>query len=268
MALSRQRKNVAYGLGQPLTDMSPRPIVATRNPTTSDVAELGTNWVNKSNNGAWVLTSVVAGSSTWTDVNVSAGAVITTGDLDVVAGDINVTAGDIIASAGSILVSAGDIDLTVGSVNAAGGMLASTGDIDVTNGDINIAAGRLLVSAGDIDVTLGDINIIGGDFLVTAGNIEVSVGDVALVLGDLFVNDGDLTVIAGNINTIGLFVAGDEGTGFASTVGFTNIVDAAVSTGAGKVLMKTSNPGDSSDWLKIYVGTAVRYIPLWTNLSP
>ena len=76
MAVSRQRKNLGYGVGQPLFDYSPRPIVTKGAPTTKDSAEIGTVWINKTTNRSYVLTSIVANSATWTPTSVNAGSSI------------------------------------------------------------------------------------------------------------------------------------------------------------------------------------------------
>lgn len=261
MAVSRQRKNLSYGIGSPLLDLSPLPIVSTRAPTTSDSAEIGTIWSNTSTNGVWILASVVANVATWTDANVSGGATITTGDLTVVAGDINVTAGDIDLTAGDIILDLGAVLVTAGNITATGG------DIIATNGDIVCSFGGITVDVGNILVTTGDVTTTAGDFIADAG-------DVTVTLGDITVSAGHITAGLGNIEAgldmlcRSMFVDGDEGTGTAGQTGITNIVDTTLSTGAGVVLMKTANPGDSSGWMKIYVGTDIRYIPFWTNLSP
>lgn len=192
MAINRQRQSVSYGLSQPLIGTPPEPIISTRVPATTDRAEIGTTWINKSANTAFVLASIVANSATWTPTTVNAGATIATGNLTVSTGNLFVTAGDILVVAGSITASAGNIATSTGHITSASNVTA----------------------------------------------------------------------------TESVFVAGDEGTGVASQVAFTNVVDETVSTGAGKVLMKTANPGDSSGWLKIYSGTDIRFVPYWTNLSP
>ena len=72
--------NTAYSLGQgPLSVMYPLPILAKRVPTTADNGfPLGQMWIEASANLAWILTSVVANSATWTSVNSSTAATVTT----------------------------------------------------------------------------------------------------------------------------------------------------------------------------------------------
>lgn len=224
MASNKPRRNVSYGLTNALQTIGPIPVVSSRAPSTSDVAEIGTVWVNKGTSAAWILAKVAAGSATWTPTSVNAGATIATGDFTVTTGDIFVTAGDITANAGSVVVAT-----------------------DVVSG------------VGDITAVVGDV-IAGAD--MTAGvHITATAGDITATLGTV---TAGVDVIAGR----SAFVAGDEGTGTASQLGLTNVFDTTVSTGAGVVLMKTSNPGDSAGWIKMYNGTTVIYVPYWTNLSP
>ena len=63
----------------------------------------------------------------------------------------------------------------------------------------------------------------------------------------------------------GVSVGGDDG-GIASYVSFTNAVT-AVSTGVGTVLMGGTTARNSTGWIKIYNGTAARYIPFWTTIT-
>lgn len=66
MAVNRKnRPLVGYGLDNALQNLAPAPIVAQRDPTTNDSAELGTLWINPSDGGAWVLTAIVAGQASW-----------------------------------------------------------------------------------------------------------------------------------------------------------------------------------------------------------
>lgn len=209
MAINRQRQSVSYGLSQPLVGTPPEPIVSTRAPSTTDKAEIGTTWINKSTNASWVLASIVANSATWTPTTVNAGATITTGDLTVV-----------------------------------------VGDIDVTAGDINIDEGDLLLTLGSITTE------------AVAGSITAEKGDIVANAGDIRADDGSL--VCGTVVQVG----GDDGIGFVGFTTFTNVVDDAVSTGAGKVLMKTANAGDSFGWMKFYDGSEVSHIPFWRNISP
>ena len=57
------RINRAAGLENPLQNVFPQPVVATRIPTTNDKNyAVGQVWINKSTDQAWFLTSVSNGS--------------------------------------------------------------------------------------------------------------------------------------------------------------------------------------------------------------
>lgn len=259
MALNRQRKNLAYGLGVPLQELSPQPVVSNRAPTTSDKAALGTVWVYKATNAAYVLASIVANSATWTPLTVNAGATISTGNLTVTtgnivvtAGDITATAGDITATAGDVVVSAGDIAATLGDITAVAGTVTAGATV-VGGTGITATTGDVTCSAGDVEVTIGDVHLAAGDVVADLGNISATVG----------------TITAGStITGLQLYATGDDGTGVVSTVSITNITDDSISTGVGDIKMKSANPGTNTGWLKIYRGTVASYIPYWDTNTP
>jgi hypothetical protein len=70
----------------------------------------------------------------------------------------------------------------------------------------------------------------------------------------------------GRVRAAGLLTVEGDGTGAASTVGFSNVTN-GVSTGNGTVKVNGATARDSVGWLKIYVGTAVRYIPYWATIT-
>jgi len=70
---SIQFTQTAYGLSQALINVFPVPIVSpAANPTTSNLAQIGTIWINKSANAAFILTSIVSNSANW--INLVGGA--------------------------------------------------------------------------------------------------------------------------------------------------------------------------------------------------
>ena len=70
MALKlKSQRNVAYGLSNPLQSLAPMPIVANRAPTVNDSAPVSTLWVYPASDTVWCLTSIVAGSATWTQLS-------------------------------------------------------------------------------------------------------------------------------------------------------------------------------------------------------
>lgn len=260
MAIDRQRQNVSYGLSQALIGLPPSPIVSARAPTTGDKAEIGTLWVNKTTSISYTLIKVSAGSATWYP--------ITTAGVDVIAASFTATTGDFTATLGDVVVDAGDVLVTLGGIGVdVGDIVLALGDVDLTAGDVNVIAGAIVVDAGDVTTVLGDFIADAGDVTVTLGGIGVDAGDIVVGAGNITATLGNITAgadIAGRT----FFATGDEGTGNAGETGFTNVVDTTVSTGAGVVLLKTANPGDSAGWLKMYDGTTVVWVPFWTNISP
>ena len=69
----RIHQNVVYGLTEALTNVPLLPIVANRAPTTRDMAALGTIWIFKPQNIAYVLTSVVNNEATWVNITQAPG---------------------------------------------------------------------------------------------------------------------------------------------------------------------------------------------------
>jgi hypothetical protein len=147
--------NTAYGLSQSIINVFPTPIVATRDPRTTDRAQLGTIWVNKSSNDAFVLTSVVSNVSTWQSVSGGAGdfssITVTPGDVTISAGNLNLTLGDITVSVGDIAATLGSI--TAGTTIVAGtGITATTGNISATVGSVTAGSrvsGLMIGATGD-----------------------------------------------------------------------------------------------------------------------
>ena len=90
-------------------------------------------------------------------------------------------------------------------------------------------------------------------YLYTSGGIGIGTGPPA--------DPGQDNVRVGN----GLYVGGDTG-GIASTIGIVNSTQ-GVGAGAGSVLMNGATARSSTGWLKIYVGTAARYVPFWTTVT-
>ena len=65
----RRQLNTAYGVSSPLLDVPLLPVVANRAPNTKDFAAIGTIWIYKAQNMAYVLTSIVANDANWVDIS-------------------------------------------------------------------------------------------------------------------------------------------------------------------------------------------------------
>lgn len=69
----RRQANVVYGLSEALTNVPLLPIIANRPPGPNDFAAIGTIWVDKPQNIAYVLTSIVNNEATWVNITQSPG---------------------------------------------------------------------------------------------------------------------------------------------------------------------------------------------------
>jgi len=239
--------------------------------------------------------AITAGTSVSATTTVTGGTGVsaTTGDITADAGDVVATLGagnfaTTVTAGTGITATTGDIDATAGAVTAGTSVSATT---TVTGGTgVSATTGDITADAGDLVATLGAGNVAttltaGTGITATTGDIAASSGNVSAsgtVTGGTGVTatTGDVASSAGNVTAAldvvatedvkgrSIFATGDEGTGEASTTALTNVVDTTLSSGAGVVLMKTANPGNSAGWIKIYVGTDVRYIPFWSDISP
>lgn len=156
MTLSNKRDNNAYGLSQALMDVMPAPIIAKRNPTTSDKARLGQQWLNTSTQGYYICAKVAANSATWVPA--------TAGAADYVA------AGTVVS--GTTMTCGTGLTVTTGGITSTG-TIANTGAITATT---SIAASTTLASGTTL--TVGTTAVIGTGLTVTTGGIT-STGTIA-----------------------------------------------------------------------------------------
>lgn len=185
MSMNLKRQNLAYGLNNPLQGLNPETIKAKRAPVTSDMAEVGTIWINRLTSDSWVLTKIVSNAASWTPITVVNGAVISTGNL-------TVTVGNIVATAGNIRANGGDI--------VAAGEMACDGDFTTTAGDIT-------ATLGDITATVGDV--IAGSSVFVAG--DAGAGDAGS-LG--LTNDIEDTLSSGVLSITGTTASTGANAGF------------------------------------------------------
>ena len=225
-----QRFDTAYGLSQPLLNEFPAPIVSNRAPTGADKAQLGSAWVNKVTNDAWILTSITNNTANWLGFNTGTG---TFSSITVTPGNLTVTNGNIAATLGFI---------TAGTTVTAG---------TAVHAGTSITAGTFLTAATTITAGTG--------LTVTTGNLNVSSGNV-LVTGSI----GASSVSSGLM----IAATGDIGNGFATVTSITNAVDTAQSTGALSILSDSANPGNNAGFIKVYVGLTPAFIPYFTNIAP
>lgn len=231
--MANVRKNVAYGLNNPLQDLAPQPIVSQRAPTANDFAEIGTTWVDVPNQSVYVLAAIVGNAAVWTTspasgVGLFASVTVNPGDVDVTAGDVNIAAGNLNLLAGNAVIAG---DLTVNGVTTINGDfdLTSTALIDFTS-TLNAAPSILLNANGgaaesiEIRSTQGttassiNINSIAGGVTIDGGlatadainlvasnaaggiDIDAGTGGIAIDSTGAFSIDG---AAASNITTTG-----------------------------------------------------------------
>jgi len=103
-------------------------------------------------------------------------------------------------------------------------------------------------------------------------SLKATAGAVTLSAGTLGAGTNDIDLILTPIGTgkvqanSTLIVNGDQG-GLANTIGITDTLNTTVTNDyvvAGGQAATTHNTG----WLQIYIGTAVAWIPYWTNATP
>lgn len=207
MAVNRRsRPSVGYGLDNALQSLAPQPIKSTRNPSTSDVAEIGTLWINKSTDAYYILTSVAAGAANWEAQSTGSG---TFAAVEVTGGSGDV----LVVDAGGDTVLGGDLSVTgdssfIGNV-AITGDISITGDFDITDtGSIgltstNNAAGAITLTedggtSGSIILTaLQGTDPASIDLVSVAGGIRLESNlDAANAIVITSANGGGIEVIA------------------------------------------------------------------------
>lgn len=252
MATNQPYRNVAYGLSEPLLNVFPAPIISVRDPLTTDKAQLGTVWVNKSTDDAWVLTSIVANVASWVGIGGGTG---TFAALTVNPGNITATAGNISATAGSL--SAGT------TVTAGTGIASTTGNIVATAGAVN--AGTTMTAGTGITATTGNIVATAG--AVNAGTTMTAGTGITATTGNISALSGGVSA-SGVVSGLMLSAIGDSGSGFATITTITNATNTTQGVGVLGILSTTGNPGNNAGFIKVYVGLTPAYIPYYTNIAP
>ncbi len=129
MAVRQNFIQYVYGVGDNLIAIPPQPIVANRDPGTSDFAQPGTVWINSSDDTIWMLATITANSANWqtspaSGVGIFTSVQVNPGDLDVDAGDVNITLGNLNVLAG---------DTTLAGALTVAGTATFNGDIDLSS---------------------------------------------------------------------------------------------------------------------------------------
>jgi hypothetical protein len=152
----RQYQQVAYGLSSPLIAENPTPVIAKRNPTTSDFAFPTTIWTNTLTNAIYILASVSNNQANWVLLEVGGGAGVFA-SLTVTPGPISLTGTTTINTAGAGVT-------TIGT--------GGTGAVNIGNATGNTSVTGTLTASSNITATTGQIVTING--AVTSGNTAAS----------------------------------------------------------------------------------------------
>lgn len=176
--MSKQQA-IGYGVGAAAIQLAPVPIIAERDPTSTDTNyDIGQDWINKITKSAFTY----FGGGTWsasaggsTDVNTltdTSGTVVspTAGNIQLAG-----TANQVTATAGSnkITFSLPSALTAPGSVTATTTLTATSGNITATNGDfVSSTAGKGLKIKEGSNARMGTATLVAGT--VTVANTSVT----------------------------------------------------------------------------------------------
>ncbi len=271
------RQNIAYCLNQPLSNIFSAPIVSNRAPTTADKAPIGQVWVNKSTNTPYMLTSIVANSANWLQLESGGGAGVFTSL--VVTGPTTLTGTTLINTTGAAATTIGTGGTGAVNIGNATGNTAVTGALSTTTtltGGTGVIAttGGVTASAGNIVATLGDITATAGSMsagtTVTAGTgITSTTGNIVATAGAV---SAGTTVTATNnvISTTGSFQASAAGQGVILGGGPFIVAGAgdpsgAVSAPHGSLYLNTTGSGTADRaFINNSVGTGTVWVAVTT----
>jgi len=224
---SIQFTQTAYGLSQALINVFPVPIVSpSANPTTSNFAQIGTVWINKSANAAFILTSIVSNSANW--INLVGGAGVFT-SLTVNPGPTN------LSTVGNGAVTIGNSSNTAAvTINSGSGGVAVNGNGNSISFGSDAAANTVSVGSatgGAGTTILGGVN---GITLATStsGSAFIQLG-LATMTGPIIVGAstaGQRIDIGNAINTGSQTINIASGNGAANSI--VNVLNGVMTAGA------------------------------------
>lgn len=262
-----QNINIAYSLNQPLSPIFPSPIVSTRDPRTTDKAQIGTIWVNKSSNDGWVLTSVVSNSATWIGIGGGSGtfsSLLVEGDADIgTDAGADITIGN----------DQGATAVTINSGTAPISLASFSGNITLSGDDIEIGA------TGDMDF----YGVAGSNFTLGAPTTTgtITIGGTAqtgtITLGSS--SGSNTLVIAGGagattVQIANAQVAGSVSVGAGMTTGTISIGGTGLQTGTitigggtGAQTVNLATGGTGAKTVNIATGAAANVTTIGTTTA-
>ena len=269
MSVNRRLER-AYGFGQGIYDLSPKPIVAQRAPTIRDFAEIGTIWVDQVGQVAYTLIEVAANQAVWGNQaqigNLVANLTVNPGPLELLSNannaqqflvDLNGGA----AETAEILVQQGTtaasilLDSTAGGVTINSGLAAAAGiTLESQNtGGIFLhadgAAGQDIFLQNDngsigLDAAEAANNAISINASNAAGGVRIGAGtggEVHTIANGVFTaNTGTGTVNISTDNTATTVHLADGGGAKTVTLGSTNTTSTTtIQSGTGGIALST-----------------------------
>lgn len=173
-----------YGLPQPTVNQFPTPVVARRDPTTSDTGYIfGQIWVNRTAGTIFALASNAGGIATW----LSLGGSFTPSVVNVTVTGTATSLHFRTSTAATATDLTGNIWSAIGTDAAINLVLTPKGA-----GGVTVTSGALTLTAGDITTTLGNILATQGNITATLGNIVATQGNITATLGDITATNGNI----------------------------------------------------------------------------
>lgn len=168
----RRQLNTAYGFSSALLDVPLLPVTANRAPTANDKAAIGTLWVYKSQNLAYVITSIVDNEANWVQISQSSGDFV---EYTVSTNDATPTALATFALPASYAITiAGNILGTLDDFSASlGGTFSGTFRRD------GVGGGATVVGAPSIDIVEDSAGAPTVDLVVVGNSAVLTVTGVA-----------------------------------------------------------------------------------------
>jgi len=280
MAVVQQQ--TVYGISSPVVGVPQRPLIAQRDPTVNDKSQIGTIWVNITNNTSYILVSIKNDRATWSETGATGSGVFSS---------VEATTGDITADLGDIKTLSGNI-ISAGSVTADNGLVATGGGLSV-EGNVtfdSFSTGILQSNnVGVIESTTGTDGqiLIGGGIAPEWANITSFDNSVAITNGpnsiDLSVSGGgggditfetdagNATTVAGVIQLFGGLNINTTGLGEVVTVGLDDDVTISGTyttlTGLSAINNANTSSGDIISFIKSRAGGAVHTSDTLGNIN-
>jgi hypothetical protein len=179
MAKLKSQAQTSYGLPQPISSKIQDPIVAKRDPTTSDTGySKGQLWVNELTGTYFGLAANAGGVATWSTL----GNVTSTYTALTSASYATTTANAITLASGNVFTGTG-ANAAIGftfTPKGAGNTVFTTGNVTLSSGNLVLTAGNATLTNGNLVLTSGNATLTNGDLTLTSGDATLTNGSLAL----------------------------------------------------------------------------------------